>query len=69
MVLLRNINMATCPNCKTNVTKQSKSWKYGQFTVNAYVCPKCDTQFREYYRNGKHSFTLKYEKGKGFVKA
>ena len=61
--------MAACPNCRTNVTKQSKSWKYGQFTVNAYVCPRCNTQFREYYRNGKYSFTLKYEKGKGFVKA
>jgi len=68
MVLLRNINMAVCPNCKTNVTKQSKNWKYGRFTVNAYVCPKRDTQFREYYRNGKYSFTLKYEKGKGFIK-
>jgi len=21
--------MSVCPNCKTNVTKQSKSWKYG----------------------------------------
>jgi transposase-like protein len=69
MVLLCNINMVVCPNCKTNVTKQSKSWRYGQFTVNAYECPKCNTQFREYYRNGKHSFTLKLEKGKGFVKA
>jgi ssDNA-binding Zn-finger/Zn-ribbon topoisomerase 1 len=63
------MSMATCPNCKTNVIKQSQSWKYGQFTVNAYVCPKCNTQFRKYYINGKHSFTLKYEKGKGFVKA
>jgi hypothetical protein len=31
--------------------------------------PKSNTQFREYYRNGKHSFTLKYEEGKGFAKA
>jgi uncharacterized protein with PIN domain len=69
MVLLYNINMAVCPNCRTNVTKQSKSWKYGQFTVNAYVCPKCNMRFWEYYKNGKHSFTLKFEKGKEFVKA
>jgi len=40
--------MAECPNCKTNVTKQSKSWKSGQFSVNAYVCPKCNTRFWEY---------------------
>jgi hypothetical protein len=32
--------MATCPNCKTDVTKRSKNWKYGQFTVNAYACPR-----------------------------
>jgi hypothetical protein len=39
MVLLRNINMAVCPNCKTNVTKQSKSWKYDEFITDLSKVP------------------------------
>jgi len=54
--------MVKCPNCKREVTK------YGQFTVQAYSCD-CGTDFREYTKAGKHSFTLKLKKGKGFVKA
>jgi len=34
------------------------------------VPARCQTQFREYLdKNGKHSFTLKLEKGKGYMKA
>jgi hypothetical protein len=52
------------------VGKPDKTWKYGVFTVNAYTCGKCQTQFREYFsKTGKHSFTLKLKKGKGYVKA
>jgi hypothetical protein len=52
------------------VEKPNKTWKYGIFTVKAYTCKNCQTQFREYYdKNGKHSFTLKLQKGKGYIKA
>jgi len=61
--------MARCPNCKKEVKKPNKTWKYGQFTVKAYTCKNCKTEFREYFKDGKHSFTLKLEKGKGYIKA
>lgn len=60
--------MVNCPNCKKAMTKPVKKWKYGHFIAEAYACDKCGTQFREYIRNGKHSFMLKLKKGKGFVK-
>jgi hypothetical protein len=60
--------MAKCPNCKKENPKPRKTWKYGQFTVHAYSCD-CGTDFREYTREGKHSFTLKLKKGKGFIEA
>jgi len=61
--------MPKCPKCKTEVAKPAKNWKYGIFTVQAYSCSNCKTQFREYNRKGKHSFTLKLQKGKGYRKA
>ena len=67
--------MVKCPDCKSELSKPVKTWKYGPFLVEAYVCDKCRTQFREYTRifTGKHSFTLKVCKGKGrrdsYVKA
>ena len=61
--------MAKCPKCKKEAVKPTKNWKYGQFMVEAYVCNSCDTKFREYISNDKHSFTLKLQKGKGYVKA
>jgi len=60
--------MVKCPNCKKEVNTPEKTWTYGQFTVQAYSCG-CGTEFREYTKDGKHSFTLKLEKGRGFVKA
>jgi len=60
--------MAKCPNCKKENPKPAKTWRYGQFTVQAYSCD-CGTDFREYTREGKHGFTLKLKKGKGFIKA
>jgi len=62
--------MAKCPKCNTENPNPNKTWKYGIFTVKAYTCKNCQTQFREYYdKNGKHSFTLKLQKGKGYIKA
>jgi hypothetical protein len=61
----------SCPVCKKASKKPDKTWKYGKFVVEAYTCEYCKTQFREYTKDGKHSFTLKRkekEKG-GFVKA
>ncbi|MCJ7631256.1 hypothetical protein MUP77_02475 [Candidatus Bathyarchaeota archaeon] len=62
--------MAKCPECKKEVVKPSKEWKYGQFRAELFECG-CGTKFREYSRNGKLVFTLKFKKGKdkGFVKA
>jgi len=63
------INMVKCPNCKREIQKPNKTWKYGAFTVQACTCSNCKTDFREYTKAGKHSFTLKLKKGKGYVKA
>ena len=61
--------MTECPKCKKKDLKKQKAWKYAHFTVQAYLCNNCGTQFRDYAKNGKHAFTLKLAKGKGFVKA
>jgi uncharacterized Zn finger protein len=63
--------VSRCPSCGFENEAPFKTWKYGLFTVYAYVCKKCGTQYRDYYntRSGKHSFTLKFVKGQGFVKA
>jgi len=60
--------MAKCPNCEKEIKTPKKTWKYGKFRVQAYSCG-CGTRFREYTTDGKHSFTLKLQKGKGFVRA
>jgi len=57
-----------CPNCGTEVIKPRKIWRYGPFTVHAYLCG-CGSKFQEYLKNEKHSFTLKLQKGKGYRKA
>lgn len=41
--------------------EHKKRWKYGRFDVEAYTC-SCGTDFREYKKDGKHSFTLKKTK-------
>lgn len=38
-----------------------KKWKYGSFDVEAYSC-ECGTDFREYKKDGRQSFTLKKSK-------
>ena len=60
--------MVNCPSCKKEVTKPLKKWKYGLFLAEAYLCGNCGTHFNEYTRNGKHSFTLRLQKGKGYKK-
>jgi hypothetical protein len=60
--------MVKCPNCNKEVSKAKKSWFYGIFKVEVYSC-ECGTLFREYTKDGKHVFTLKLKKGKGFIKA
>jgi DNA-directed RNA polymerase subunit RPC12/RpoP len=61
--------MAICPRCKKEVTKPEKTWKYRVFKAEFYRCGNCGTKFREYTKNGKHSFTLMYLEGKGYRKA
>ena len=62
--------MTKCPNCKKELTKPKKTWKWSQFTVQAYSCGNCGTDSREYFKAGKHTFTLKRTKksGRRFVK-
>ena len=56
--------MSKCPNCKTENSKPRKTWKYGKFDVQFYVCSNCGTEYRDYAIAGKYSFTLKKQKGK-----
>jgi transposase-like protein len=61
--------MAGCPNCGNVNQTPEKTWKYGVFTVQAYTCSNCGTQYREYYdKSGRLSFILKFQKGRGYVK-
>jgi len=62
--------MTKCPNCKKALIKPKKIWDWSQFAVRAYSCGNCGTDFREYFKAGKHSFTLKRAKksGRRFVK-
>jgi hypothetical protein len=55
--------MPKCPECKKEVTRPSKKWKYSVFTVELFDCG-CGTQFREYSKKGKYSHTLKIKKGR-----
>jgi len=48
--------MVKCPGCGLDVEKPSKSWRYGVFNVNAYICEGCGLRFREYFRGGKMCF-------------
>jgi DNA-directed RNA polymerase subunit RPC12/RpoP len=56
--------MTKCPKCAKEVNKPEKTWKYGIFTVQAFVCSNCGTKFRDYAEKGTHSFTLKLQDGK-----
>lgn len=60
--------MPKCPVCGKTIQKETKAWKYGRFDVKGYDC-ECGADFRDYYIGEKFKFTLKKEKGKGFVKA
>jgi hypothetical protein len=55
--------MPKCPSCKKEALKMEKSWKYGQFDVNAYKCD-CGTKFRNYMQGKETKFTL-VQKSKG----
>jgi len=59
------IFMTKCPNCKKELTNPNKSWTFGVFEVQGYLCDNCGTDFREYFKAGKHSFTLKRAKRAG----
>ena len=40
-----------------------------QNSEKAEFCENCGTKFRDYAKKGKHSFMLKLQKGKGYVRA
>jgi hypothetical protein len=62
--------MGKRPKCGFVNLSPVKNWRYGNFTVQAYTCGNCGTQYREYYdKDGKLSFVLKLQKGKGCIKA
>jgi hypothetical protein len=61
--------MRRCPMCRLKSKAPVKTWKYGFFTVHAYTCKGCGTYYRDYYRDGRLSFTLRLVRGKGLVKA
>lgn len=56
--------MTKCPNCGNEISKPNKTWNYGKFTVNAHLCNKCKTQFRDYSKDGKFGFTLQLKDGR-----
>ncbi len=61
--------MGKCPDCMREYHEHKKKWRYGHFDVEAYSC-ECGTDFGEYKKDGKPSFTLKKQKkGKVWKKA
>jgi transcription elongation factor Elf1 len=60
--------MFNCPNCNKEAAKATKQWKYGHFMAQAFLCGNCGTKFNVYLKDGKYSFTLKLQKGKGYTK-
>jgi len=60
--------MVKCPTCKKEAAKPEKMWKYAAFDVLVFTCSECGTKFRDYSQKGKHSFTLKQQKGRRCVK-
>lgn len=66
-------DMSKCPNCKKDNAKPTKTWKYGPFDAQAFVCSNCGTEYRDYLKDSKLSFTLKRrregQKGSVYVKA
>lgn len=60
--------MVKCPKCNKEVAKPVKEWKYHTFMVEAFLCSNCGTKFREYTKDGKHSFTLKLQ-GRQYLRA
>jgi uncharacterized Zn finger protein len=63
------MSMSKCPSCGLENEAPAKAWKYSFFTVYAYTCKGCGTYYRDYYRDGRLSFTLRLVRGKGLVKA
>ena len=47
--------------------KPEKTWTYGPFTVEAYLC-SCGTTLREYSKKGKKSFALKRKVGRRYTR-
>ena len=56
--------MLICPECRKELTKPNKTWKYSVFKAEFYVCGNCGAKIREYTKNGEHSFTLMLKDGK-----
>jgi hypothetical protein len=53
--------MGKCPDCMKEYQVYKKQWKFGKFNVEAFAC-SCGTDFREYKKDGKRSFTMKKNK-------
>ncbi len=59
--------MPKCPSCMKEVSEIEKSWKFGQYSVDAYEC-SCGTRFRTYNAKGKSKFTLARKPGSKYQK-
>jgi transposase-like protein len=55
--------MVRCPKCKKELSTPTKTWKYNAFTVQSYLCDKCNMQLRDYTKEGKHVFSLVHIQG------
>ena len=56
--------MVKCPNCSSEMKVPNKQWKYNLFDVKSFECPKCNTKFRDYTKDGEHVFFLVFKDGK-----
>jgi hypothetical protein len=61
--------MAVCPKCKTELDNPTKNWNFSNYVVYAYECPKCNTHFRDYMKDGEFIFSLAREEDGRFRKA
>jgi hypothetical protein len=47
-----------CPLCENSASSTEKKWKYRQFNVEMFYCPKCNKKFNAYFFNQKLSHVI-----------
>jgi transposase-like protein len=48
-----------CPICDASINSApKKTWVFGQYLVERYLCSECDNAFNSYYKEEKEAYTI-----------